>query len=141
MELKYNQKRSFAIATKFAPPYSNFFMTELEKRIFQNSEFQPFWWLRYLDEILGIWTQGSQKLNELFNCIYNLHLTVKFSMDYSTTEIDFSGITVAKVGNKLETDLCCKPTDKHQYLHNHVTNMHNHVTVMCTNDLLYTDKL
>ena len=38
-------------------------------------------------------------------------------MDYSTTEINFLGVTVTKVGNKLETDLYCKPTDTHQYLH------------------------
>ena len=28
--LKYHQKRGFAIWTKFAPPYSNLFMTGLE---------------------------------------------------------------------------------------------------------------
>ena len=38
-------------------------------------------------------------------------------MDYSTTEINFLDVTVVKVGNKLETDLYCKPTDTHQYLH------------------------
>ena len=41
-ELKYHQKRGFAIGTKFAPPYSNFFMAGLEKRTFQNSKFKPF---------------------------------------------------------------------------------------------------
>ena len=41
-ELRYHQKRGFGIATKFAPPHSNLFMTELEKRIFQNSEFKTF---------------------------------------------------------------------------------------------------
>ena len=114
-ELKYLQKRGFVIATKFAPPHSSLFMTELEKRIFQNSQFNPFLWLRYLDEIFGIWTQCSQKLNKLFNCINSLHPTVNFTKDYSTTEINFLGVTVTKVGNKLETDLYCKPTDTHQY--------------------------
>ena len=74
-------------------------------------------WLRYLDEIFCIWTQGSQNLNELFNCINSLHPTIKFTMDYSTTEINFLGVTVTKVGNKLERDLFCKPNDTQQYLH------------------------
>ena len=30
-QLKYHQKRGFAIGTKFAPPYSNLFMTGLER--------------------------------------------------------------------------------------------------------------
>ena len=38
-------------------------------------------------------------------------------MDYSTTEINFLGVTVTKVGNKLETDLYCKSTDTHQCLY------------------------
>ena len=41
-------------------------MAGLEKRIFQNSEFKPFLWLRYLDEIFFMWTKDSQELNELF---------------------------------------------------------------------------
>ena len=38
-------------------------------------------------------------------------------MDYSATEINFLGVAVTKVGNKLETDLYCESTDTHQYLH------------------------
>ena len=38
-------------------------------------------------------------------------------MAYSTREINFFGVAVTKVGNKLETDLFCKPNDTQQYLH------------------------
>ena len=57
------------------------------------------------------------KLNELFNFINSLHPTINFTMDYSKTEIKFLGVTVTKVGNKLETDLYCKRNDTHQYFH------------------------
>ena len=66
-ELKVPSKRDFAIRIKLAPLYSNLVMVGLEKRIFQNSEFKPFLWLRYLDEIFGVSIQGFQKSNELFN--------------------------------------------------------------------------
>ena len=106
-DLKYHQESGFAIGTKFALPYSNLFMAGLEKRIFQNSEFESFLWLEYLNlnEIFCIWTQGFQKLKGLFNCISSPHLTINFTMDYCAT-ID-----------KLETDLYCKPNDTHQYFH------------------------
>ena len=74
-------------------------------------------WLRHLDEIFCIWTQVSQNLNKLFNCINSLHLTIKFTMHYSTKEINCLGVTVTKVCNKLETDLYCKSNDTHQHLH------------------------
>ena len=92
-------------------------MTGLEKRIFQNGEFNHFLWLRYFDENFDIWTQDSQKVKELFNCINSLYPTIKINMGYSATEINFFGVIVTKAGNKLETDLCYKPTDMHQYLH------------------------
>ena len=38
-------------------------------------------------------------------------------MGCSATEINFLGVTVTKVGNKLERDLFCKPNDTQQYLH------------------------
>ena len=74
-------------------------------------------WLRHLDEIFCIWTQVSPNLNKLFNCINSLHLTIKFTMHYSTKEINCLGVTVTKVCNKLETDLYCKSNDTHQHLH------------------------
>ena len=99
MVIKVTSEKGAAVGTKFAPPYSNLFMAGLEKGIFQNSEFKPFLWLRYLDDISCIWTQGFQKLNEFFNCIKSLHLAIKFTMRYSTTEINFLDVTVTKVGN------------------------------------------
>ena len=38
-------------------------------------------------------------------------------MDCSAREINFLDVTITKVGNKLETDLYCKPSDTHHYLH------------------------
>ena len=37
-------------------------------------------------------------------------------MDYSTSEINFLGVTVTNVCDKLETDLYWKQNDKHQHL-------------------------
>ena len=50
----YHQKLGTAIGTKFAPPYANLFMTGLEKRIFENSGYHPYLWLRFLDNIFCI---------------------------------------------------------------------------------------
>ena len=46
-------------------------------------------------------------------------------MDYPATKIKFLGVTVTKVGSKLETDLYCGSTDTHQYLH--AQSCHNNV--------------
>ena len=86
-------------------------------------------WLQYLNGFFCVCTQGFQNFDELFKCMNSLHPTIEFTMDYSTTEVNFLGVTVTKVCNKLETDLYCKPNDTH-----------NHVTVMCIKYLLYGDR-
>ena len=87
--VKVQSKRRFAIGTKLASPYPNLFMTVLEKMFFQNSEFKTFLWLRYFDDIFDIWSQCSQRLKKLFNCITSVHPRIKFFMDYSATKIKF----------------------------------------------------
>ena len=103
-------------------------MAGLQKGIFQNSEFKPFQWLRYPEELF-LYGANSQKLTRLFNCITSLHSTIKFTMDYSITRIDFLGVHVTKVDNKLETDLYCKPNDTHKYLHAQSCTLQCHLNV------------
>ena len=62
----YHQKLGTAIDTKFAPPYANLFMAGLENKIFSDTNVQPLLWLRYLDDIFCIWTDGLEKLKEFF---------------------------------------------------------------------------
>ena len=50
----YHQKLGTAIGTEFAPPYANLFIAGLEKRIFENSEYHPYLWLRVLDDIFCV---------------------------------------------------------------------------------------
>ena len=113
----YQQMLGTAIGTIFAPTYANLFMAGLEKEIFETSEFKPFLWLRYLDDIFCIWTQGREKLEEFFSFLNEFHPTIKFTMEQSTDTINFLDVKVTKVQNQLETDLYTKNTDTHQYLH------------------------
>ena len=113
----YHQKLGTAIGTKFAPPYANLFMAVLEKRIFENSGYHPYLWLRFLDDIFCIWTDGLEKLKEFFKFLNAFHPTIKFTMDYSYETINFLDVQVSKRNSTLETDLYCKDTDRHQYLH------------------------
>ena len=57
-EKVYYRLLGTAIGTKFAPTYANLFIAGLEKKIFENTNFKPLLWLRYLDDIFCIWTEG-----------------------------------------------------------------------------------
>ena len=49
----FTQKRGTAVGTKFAPPYSILFMAELEEKIIKESEYKPYLWWRYIDDIFS----------------------------------------------------------------------------------------
>ena len=112
----YHQKSGTAIGTKFAPPYANLFTAGLEKRIFGNSGYHPYLWLRFLGDTFCIWTDGLEKLQEFFKFLNAFHPTIKFTMDYSY-ETNFLDVQVSKRNSTLETDLYCTNTNRHQYLH------------------------
>ena len=49
-------------------------MTGLEEEIFENSHFQPYLWLWYLDDTFCIWTEGLESLKEFFGFLNNVDL-------------------------------------------------------------------
>ena len=45
------------------------------------------------------------------------HPTIKFTAEWSKTQINFLDVTVYLENGNIKTDLYVKPTDTHQYLH------------------------
>ena len=85
---------------------------------FFDSEIVKSWlWLRYIVDIFFIWTEGQDKLEEFLYRLNNFHPNVKFAPEKSNSSVNFLDVNVSIVDNKLETDLFCKLTDCHQFLH------------------------
>ena len=89
------KKRGTAIGTKFAPPYSILFMTELEEKIIKESEYKPYLWWRYTDDIFFIWEHGENKLKSFLDKINKVHPTIKFTDEWSKTFINFLDVTIS----------------------------------------------
>ena len=114
----YRQKLGTAIGTKFAPAYANLFMTRLEERLLEASADKPLVWMRFIDDVFFIWTHGEEKLESFINHLNSSHETIKFTSEQSRDRISFLDVQVSVgEGGILSTDLFCKPTDTHQYLH------------------------
>ena len=50
------------MGTKMAPSYANLFLGLFEANALKNAPFQPHTWLRYIDDIFMIWTEGPDNL-------------------------------------------------------------------------------
>ncbi len=93
-------------------------MADFEEKHIYTYEKQPIFYRRFLDDLILIWTHGRDELDKFLNYLNNCHETIKFTMDASSTQINFLDTTLHKnPDGTLWTDLYCKPTDSHLYLH------------------------
>ena len=106
------------MGTSMAPSYANLFMGHFETNFLQTCLQKPIVWLRYIDDIFLLWNEGKDTLVNFISAANIFHPTIKFTFEISTSVIHFLDIAVHKtIDNRLETDLYCKPTDAHLYLH------------------------
>ena len=74
----YLQKRGTAIATRMAPSYANLFTHDLESKLLALVPVKPFIWLRYIDDIFKVWTEGRK------NCWNSLTILITFMTPLSS---------------------------------------------------------
>ena len=93
-------------------------MTRLEERLLEASPDKPLIWMRFIDDVFFIWMHGEEELKSFINHLNSSHETIKFTSEQSRDSISFLDVQVSVgEGGVLATDLFCKPTDTHQYLH------------------------
>ena len=99
------------------PSYANLFLGFFEANALKNAPFQPHTWLRYIDDIFMIWTEGLDNLKIFIDYLNNIHSTIKFTSSHSSTNIPFLDVSVSLTNDgSISTDLYTKPTDKHLYI-------------------------
>ena len=106
-----------AIETNFEPPCVCLFMARIENNFLDSDIVKPWFWLRYIDGIFFTWTEGEDKLEEFLNRFNNFHPKLTFTHEKSKSSVNYLDVSVSTVDRKLKTDLFCKPTDCHSFLH------------------------
>ena len=85
----YLQIHGTAMGTKMAPSYANLFLGYFEANALENAPFKPHTWLRYIDDISMIWTEGLDNLKIFIDYLNNINSTIKFTSSHSFTNIPF----------------------------------------------------
>ena len=117
----YLQVKGTAMGKRFAPAYANIFMANWEEEVFVKCQKKPTHYLRYLDDIWGIW-EGSMNEFELFLNELNSHdPSIKLDYEINAQSIDFLDTTVFKGqefdnNHQLEVKVFFKKTDLHALL-------------------------
>ena len=100
-----------------APAYAKIAMSIFERSLQTGSGSKTLVWLRYIDDILAIWTYGEGKFKDCLSYINSIHSSFQFTCNYSNECVQFLDVSVS-VDNSgiIATDMYVKPTDTHQYL-------------------------
>ena len=107
-----------AMGTKVAPSFANIFMAESEETHLLKHTLLPLVWWRFIDDIFCIWTYSETDLQEFMTYLNSCHPTIKFTCEYSQTQVNFLDTTIKFVSeHRAYTTLYVKPTDTHTYLH------------------------
>ena len=113
----YKQISGTAIGTKFAPPYACIFMDHIGTEFLKTQDIKPWFWKRFSDEIFSIWTESEENLEKFLEDLHKFHPNLKFTYEKSKEKINFLDVVIKISEGRIITDLYCKPTDGHQYLH------------------------
>ena len=112
----YQQISGVAIGTKFAPLYACIFMDYIETEFFKTQyntlviEKIHWWYLLYLDRF-------RKNVNKFLKDLNEFHPYLNFTYEKSQEKINFLHLLIKLTDGKIVTDLYCKSTDSHQYLH------------------------
>lgn len=120
-EKYYLQIKGTAMGKRFAPAYANIFMANWEEEVFRKCGKKPLHYLRYLDDIWGVW-DGSQEEFQIFLSVLNSHdPSITLKSETNQTHIDFLDTTVYKgpqfpATGQLDIKVFFKKTDTHALL-------------------------
>ena len=111
------QVNGTAIGSKLGRNYACTYLGKWESNLLNSCELKPFLYLRYIDDIFGIWLHGEDKLREFHILANSIHEHIKLELKLSTTVVEFLDVRVSVNANSLCTDVYTKPTDSKSYLH------------------------
>ena len=138
-EKLYKQIWGTSMGTKLAPAYADLFLGKLEEKHILVEDFEEniLFYKRFLDDIFLIWEGSLSTLKHFFSYVNTIHPNMKFTHEFSRSEINFLDMTIYKSeAGELLTKLYVKPTDTGTLLH--YTSYHpNHMFA----NIIYTQAL
>nr|XP_049581060.1 uncharacterized protein LOC125971932 isoform X2 [Syngnathus scovelli] len=111
-----------AMGKRFSPAYANIYMAEWEEVALACCTKKPIAYLRYLDDIWGIWGDSREDFDLFLKTLNDQHPSINLTAQISEREINFLDTTTFKgpefnTTGKLDVRVFFKPTDTHALLH------------------------
>ena len=77
----YRQTSGIAMGSRVAPPLAIIFMNSLERQYNTTAVNTPDLYMRYIDDVLGVWTSGPENLRDYLHHINSTHPSISFTIE------------------------------------------------------------
>ena len=140
------QTQGTAMGCAFGASYANIYLTEWDQAIQRHSH-PPALWLRYIDDVFGIWTHGEELLLEFRDFVNSIYPTINVTLSFNTKCINFLDLELYLSAGKILHRIAFKPTDSFNILpptsfhpsHTFRSIVHSQVYRWCTRSSSYAD--
>ena len=120
-EQVYLQIKGVAMGKKFAPSLADIFMAAWESEALAACSLRPSGYLRYLDDIWGVWPHSEEDFHKFAETLNNHNPSIKLKFVLDPVSVDFLDTTTFKgdtlpLTGCLDTKVFFKKTDTHALL-------------------------
>lgn len=117
----YLQVKGTAMGKMFSPSYANMFMAIWEEGALAKCPKKPLHYLRYLDDIWGVWVDSREEFDQFISILNNHDASIKLQYTVDPKSIDYLDTTIYKglafdLEQKLDIKVHFKQTDAHALL-------------------------
>lgn len=118
----YLQVKGTAMGKRFAPSYANIFMANWEDKALAQCKKRPLHYLRYLDDIFGIWTHSREEFADFLNTLETFDPSIRLKHTLTQDSVDFLDTTIYKgpdfpITRNFSVKVYFKDTDTHALLY------------------------
>ena len=71
---------------------------------------KPAFWIRYIDDIFGIWSFDESSLSRFHAFVNSVYLSIKVTLTSNFSSVDFLGLRLYKSLNRVSFSVAFKPT-------------------------------
>ena len=122
----YIQVDGTAIGSRLGRNYACTYLSCWEEELLDKCNKKPWAYLRYVDDIWGVWVGTEEELKDFHKMSNSIHPRIKVTMECSETNIAFLDVDMHMQEGNITTKIFAKKTDRHLYVHkksDHPTSM------------------
>ena len=112
---RFQQTHGTMMGGAFGGSYGSIFLGEWEERALSLDK-HPVLWLRFIDDILGVWTYDEASLLNFVHIVNSFNVNISVTLSYDRFSIRFLDLELYRDGNRLCYRTGFKPTDSFKVL-------------------------